>query len=366
MSTRGAIGAAALSVALWVLLIKTRAPASSSGGGSGDGDGDRWLATKYEHLSTLVPLTNSWRFGDATASETMHAALWNGTHWDLTLTNRMSANASLDILLGRDVKSSADGVRVLDAGCGWGGTVFALEARRQQALLSSTSLAPPPLVRYDGLTLAPTQARSANETAVWRGLEDRARFYVGSFEAALPSTAYDVIVAIESLEHAADLGSCLRHLGSALRAGGLLLVVTDLLVDAARCASSPTLLAAYSAHWCGPHTAAWGPPATLGEWQAHLHAAGLRMQTHTDLSRQLYQRPRWALAGYLHALLLVHRGATALGLEAAAFHASTQIGGVARELLLHDGIIAYTFMVARRAGADPADGTASDMGTGLS
>ena len=222
----GAISAAALLLALW---MKTSAPESISS--SSDGGGNQWLESKYEHLSALVPLTNSWRFGDATASATMHAALWNGTHWDVTLTNRMSANASLDILLGRDA-SAAGTVRVLDAGCGWGGTVFSLEARRQEeALLRSTALAPPPLVQYDGLTLAPTQARSANATAAWRGLESSARFFVGSFEAALPSPSYDVVVAIESLEHAADLPGCLRHLGSALRVGGMLLIVTDLLVD---------------------------------------------------------------------------------------------------------------------------------------
>ena len=40
-------------------------------------DGSRWLGKKYEALSNVVPLTNWWRFGDTTAGETMHAALWN-------------------------------------------------------------------------------------------------------------------------------------------------------------------------------------------------------------------------------------------------------------------------------------------------
>eukprot|EP00966_Prymnesium_polylepis_P141407 3265523-Prymnesium_polylepis.1 len=58
-------------------------------------DGTRWLADKYESLSSFVPLTNWWRFGDATASETMHAALWNGSAWDLHRTNRMAADVIL-------------------------------------------------------------------------------------------------------------------------------------------------------------------------------------------------------------------------------------------------------------------------------
>ena len=31
-----------------------------------------------------------------------------------------------------------------------------------------------------------------------------------------------------------------------------------------------------------------------------------------------------------------------------AFHTSTQIGGVTRELLLHEGAISYVFMVVRK------------------
>lgn len=36
------------------------------------------------------------------------------------------------------------------------------------------------------------------------------------------------------------------------------------------------------------------------------------------------------------------------GMHDLAFHTSTQIGGVARELLLHEGAISYVFMVVRK------------------
>ena len=52
-------------------------------------DGSQWVKDKYERLSSLVPLTNWFRFGDPEASATMHAALWNGSGWDLQLSNRM-------------------------------------------------------------------------------------------------------------------------------------------------------------------------------------------------------------------------------------------------------------------------------------
>ena len=36
------------------------------------------------------------------------------------------------------------------------------------------------------------------------------------------------------------------------------------------------------------------------------------------------------------------------GMRGLAFHTSTQIGGVAREILLHEGAISYVFMVVRK------------------
>ena len=63
----------------------------------------------------------------------------------------------------------------------------------------------------------------------------------------------------------------------------------------------------------------------------------------------LYQRPRWALAAYLAVLRAVHHAATALGLGQLAMQTSNQLGGVSRELLLHDQLIEYTLLVGRRA-----------------
>ena len=348
-------------------IVSEPAPTSSVAPSTqGTDDGVAWLEHKYEYLSRLVPMTNWFRFGDATASLTMHAMLWNGSAWDIQLSNRMVADATLDILLRRDALlaplSPSVPVRVLDAGSGWGGTTFYLEGRRQAAIQEAAILgdrsaesargraqeaAPIPLVRYDGLTLAPTQAHAANATAAVRQLGSVARFYVGSFEESLPSAPYDAILAIESMEHASNMGSCLAHFAEGLRAGGALVILTDVLLDQSKRDSS-LLVREFREHWCGPHTRAWRPPATKSEWEEELKRAGLRLTSATDLSAKLYQRPFWALSTYFRALLLVHRLSTALGLVGLSFQSSTQIGGVARELLLHHSTIGYTFMVARR------------------
>ena len=258
-------------------------------------DGSQWVKDKYERLSSLVPLTNWFRFGDTEASATMHAALWNGSAWDLQLSNRMAVNATLDILLGRDerlqVRSTKGGtssaeVLVLDAGTGWGGTIFFTEAARAAAArdtdaaraasagmdetawaayaaMDSTSDCP--LVRYDGLTLSPTQARQANDVASRTGLGSQgslestartavARFFVTSFDAALPSPPYAVVFAIESLEHSPNLDVTLAHLSGALLPSGMLVVLTDLLSETGERDRDASLLADYQTHWCGSHT----------------------------------------------------------------------------------------------------------------
>jgi len=202
-------------------------------------------------------------------------------------------------------------------------------------------------VHYDGLTLAPTQAHAANQTATGRGIASRARFFVGSYEDPLPSAAYSIVLAIESLEHASDIRRSLAHLGRALHPGGTLVIVTDLLVD--ENARDAAVTVAYRQHWCGPHTVSWSPPASMQGWQVAFDEAQLRLDRRVDLTSKLFQRPRWGLRLYFEGLLRLHRLASWVGMSGLAIQASTQIGGVARELLLHEGTIAYCFMVARRA-----------------
>ena len=184
-------------------------------------------------------------------------------------------NATLGILLGRDERqlgemrstkgstSSAE-VRVLDAGTGWGGTVFFTEAARaavardpDRGMTERDDRGRPfPHVRYDGLTLSPTQARQANDAASRSGLESTARFFVTSFDAALPSPPYAVVFAIESLEHSPNLDVTLGHLSGALLPSGMLVILTDVRSEPGERERDDlgNLLADYQTHWCGPHS----------------------------------------------------------------------------------------------------------------
>ena len=104
--------------------------------------------------------------------------------------------------------------RVLDAGCGVGGTVFYLQARLGG--------------RYDGLTLSEIQQKRASREAARRGLLETCRFHVRSYDGdladLLPDGA-DLIVAIESLAHSIDPARSLANLARAIRPGGRLALV---------------------------------------------------------------------------------------------------------------------------------------------
>jgi len=162
---------------------------------------------------------------------------------------------------------------------------------------------------------------------------------------------YGVVVALESLEHATDLPAVLRHFSRALLPGGALVVATDL-------ARSPSVqrqahvnaiwLHEYRQHWAGPHTSAWSPPLPLEWWQQEVARAGFRLAEHRPLSSKLMVRSRRGLATYFGMLQSTFRFATAAGMIGLASVISSQVGGVARELLLHDEAMEYSFLVFQK------------------
>ncbi len=101
------------------------------------------------------------------------------------------------------------GTRVLDAGCGVGGTALWLAEHRGAEVV--------------GVTLEPEQCELACRFAVERGLADRVRFEVMDFAATtFPAERFDVIATIESLSHALDVSGFFAHALALLAPGGRL------------------------------------------------------------------------------------------------------------------------------------------------
>ncbi len=103
------------------------------------------------------------------------------------------------------------GDRVLDAGCGLGGSSFWL-AQHLGA-------------RVVGITLAQSQVDQASRIAARRRLADKVRFERADFTCTpFPTGSFDVVWAVESICHAEKKGLFYREAARLLRPGGRLVI----------------------------------------------------------------------------------------------------------------------------------------------
>lgn len=110
------------------------------------------------------------------------------------------------------------GARVLDVGCGFGGS--ALRLTRQRGC------------HVTGITISPVQARRANEQARTERLDDRANFLVmDANQLNLPSESFDVVWIIECSEHLTDKARFLDACAQVLKPGGKLAMCAWLAAD---------------------------------------------------------------------------------------------------------------------------------------
>jgi SAM-dependent methyltransferase len=215
--------------------------------------------------------------------------------------------------------------RVVDAGCGIGGTIFYLHGRLGG--------------RYDGLTLSAVQRARAVREAARRGLSLHCRFHVRSYDEPLddlvPDGA-DLIVAIESLAQAVDPAGSIRNLAAVLRPGGRLAIIDDVPLDALSDAD-PDFVAFRQGWSC--HAVA-RESALL----AALRAAGLEVEVHEDLTALVPLRDTGKLERLVRANRRWHRlvGSTRAGTVVDALH-----GGLMLERLYHRGLMRYRFLLAR-------------------
>ncbi len=131
------------------------------------------------------------------------------------------------------------GQRVLDAGCGLGGSSLWLAGRRGAHSV--------------GITTVEHQVRMARAIAARRSLSDKARFVQADYT-AMPFTdeSFDVVWAFESLCHAAEKAAFYREAARVLRPGGRLVVAEY--VRASRCCdgTAQMLLGEWLEGWAIP------------------------------------------------------------------------------------------------------------------
>jgi SAM-dependent methyltransferase len=212
------------------------------------------------------------------------------------------------------------GGRVLDAGCGPGGTMLDLAARSSATFV--------------GLTLSEQQAAVARRAAADAGIAGRIDVRVASYDAP-PAGPYDVAIAIESLAHSADPAATVTTLAGCLKSGGWLAIVDDM-----------PKLEARGTRDLAVFQSGWRLPALLSaaELDAALERCGLVLAANHDLTGDVRPRTLACIArleGLNRALHRVARSAGRALLD--SYH-----GGLALERLYRHGLMSYRLVVARK------------------
>ena len=274
----------------------------------------------YDWLSRYVQFSNWVAYRDRFAAFTMHKRLRVPTGAGSNAGPTAGLEYVNDHLL--EVAGLPAGSHVLDAGCGFGGTVFHWQARIGGC--------------YDGLTLSRVQRSVAQREAKRRGIEDVCRFHLQSYDAPLP-TDFDAVVAIESLIHSADLAWTIPNLAKALRPGGLLLILDDMATEALD-RVRPAEAALLRCHWGCAHY------PSADDYRDGLARAGMGLAHEEDLSGLMVPRDGEVLDRLEKAYSRLHR---AIPLPPVRTVVSALLGGIALERLHGSGEVHYRLFVAR-------------------
>jgi tocopherol O-methyltransferase len=272
------------------------------------------LASYYNRLSRWTRVAQWFGYGGGHHALTVHRALA-----DPAADGRATSTRLHDLLLESLPPRSSS--RVLDAGCGMGGTMIDL-ARRTPGT-------------YIGVTLSAGQREAGTQAIERAGLSDRVRILVHSYDQPPPGP-YDVILAIESLAHSPDPMTSVAALARELAPGGTIAIVDDMPEPHAVNSAD---LRTFKAGWQTP--VLW----SAADFQAAFERLGLTITADRDLSP--FCRPRSLnRINRLERLNRVLRRALPLTPWRALMDSYS--GGLALERLYRNGAVRYRLLAARR------------------
>jgi len=267
---------------------------------------------RYYDRLTLYARLARWLGADAGyGAATVHRALRPA---DAALSPFDAVHGLIDAELG-----PAAPHRLLDVGCGLGGTSLYF-ARRRAA-------------QCDGIALSADQVHTANANARKAGLDARCRFQVANFDGPLKLRHYDAVLAIESLAHAPDLAASIANLAKSLAPGGRLVVVDDVAAPGADARDTALFKAGWQVPSFVPHA----------DWHAAFAGAGLRVVRDVDLTARVVQRGAWQRAALTGLNAVAHALVPHADLRAVL---ASHRGGLALERLYARGQSAYRLFVA--------------------
>lgn len=204
-------------------------------------------------------------------------------------TNHRAALENSNQVLAR-VASVKPGDRVLDAGCGLGGSSMWLAAHAQATVI--------------GVTPVQGHVQTARRIALKRRCSDRVQFVQGDYcNTGLPESCVDVVWALESVCHATAKETFYREAARVLRPGGRLVVAEYMRKSRPLALHAERLVQEWLSGWAIPD---------LDTTQEHLlaaHSAGFVEGSVRDFTPYMYRSSR----------LLFTLSSLALPFDAAAY-----------------------------------------------
>ncbi len=217
--------------------------------------------------------------------------------------------------------------RVLDAGCGYGGTAMWLAQNVGCEVV--------------GLTVVPYQVRKAQKVAADRGISNKASFHLQDYaHTSFPDSSFSVVWGLESIVHAENKKDFIKEAYRLLKKGGRLLIAEYTLRD------TPSLTDAEEGI-IAPWLKGWAMPdlQTAKEYQTLLDNVGFKnIKTHNITQR--VQKSIYRL-DKLQVLVPIAKFLTRIKLMSPE-HYGNVAGGTAQSKALKMGLWQYTVIVAEK------------------
>jgi len=276
--------------------------------------GERALGGYYDRLARWTASAHTFGYGGGRDKLAVHRALA-----DPRAGGRPTVTRLHDMLLAA-LPSPPSG-RVLDAGCGFGGTMLDLAGRCS--------------AQFTGLTLSERQAAVGRAAAARSGLSNRIAIEIGSYDSP-PEGPFDLAIAIESLAHSPHPETSVAAIASRLAPTGRLAIADDMPEARARGTGD---LALFQSGWRVPVL------ASAAEIKSALARRGLAIVADRDLTDELRPRALAQIARLETLNRMLHRLAPSVGLRELL---DSYRGGLALERLYRAGLMRYRLIVAER------------------
>ena len=185
-------------------------------------------------------------------------------YWDGSVSNHAQALRRLNEVLANTAKISASD-KVLDAGCGWGGSSLWLAAQRG--------------AQCHGISIESDQIDVARNMAQKKGVTSRAEFSQRDFtDTGFPDHSFDVVWAVESVCHAQDKAAFAREALRVLKPGGRLILSDFFRSHREQSADDEAHLRSWFEKWVVPDL------ATFEEFASALSGAGFTEHNISDIT----------------------------------------------------------------------------------